>query len=177
MPTRLVSAVALLLLTVFFFNVCAFGVLLSAELHLHQQEQKDKIKNKKQKEIVELRISRELVEEKNSEFQWVKNWEFRWHGEMYDIEDSKVDGDEYVFEVKHDSEEDMLRKKIERHAQDETNKRNSQSKKNLKCGSEFFECTELVIDNNRQTVLLSSSSVLSLASAHRVIHELPPWLS
>ncbi len=176
MPTRLVTAVAFLLLTVFFFNVCAFGVLLSAELYLHQQEQKDKIKNKKHKEIVELRISRELVEEKNAEFQWVKNWEFRWHGEMYDIEDSHLEGDEYVFEVKHDSQEDMLRKKIERHAQDETNKRNSQSKKNLKCGSEFFEHRELVIDNNLQTVLLSSSPPTSLAAAHRVIHDPPPWL-
>lgn len=142
MPARFLSALSLVLLTVFVFNVCVFGVVLSAQLALHQQEQQEKINNKKKKAIVELRIPRGLTEQHNSDFQWVKDWEFRWLGEMYDIEDSFLDGDTWVFHVKHDTKEDMIRKQIERHAQDENKKRESQAKKNLKCGSEFFEQLE-----------------------------------
>lgn len=176
MPNRLISTISFFMLTVFFFNVCVFGVLLSAELTVHQQEQKDKIKNKRPKEIIELRISRELVEKTNAEFQWVKNWEFRWHGEMYDIEKSVVTDDEYVFSVKHDSEEDMLRKKIERNAQDQQNSRNEQSRKNLKCGSEFFEIVDFKILLSEQVIDRSWCSFTVATAGFGPCPDPPPWM-
>lgn len=175
MPTRLICCVSFVLLIVFFFNVCAFGVVLSAQLFVHQQEQQDKIKNKKHKEIIELRINRELVEVNNSEFQWLKNWEFRWHGEMYDIENTFIEGDEYVFSVKHDSEEDILRKNLERHAQDETTQRNKQLKKNLKCGSEFFQRVEFSILNSPPIPFRTTQTLLIPVQGHREIQDPPPW--
>lgn len=175
MPTRLICSVSFVLLTVFFFNVCVFGVVLSAQLYVHQQEQQEKIKNKKQKEIIELRISRQLVDEPNTEFQWVKNWEFRWQGEMYDIESTVIEGDVYVFSVKHDSEEDILRKKMERHAQDETTQRNKQLKKNLKCGSEFFQRVEFSILNSPPFPFPVTQTLQVPAQGHREIQDPPPW--
>jgi hypothetical protein len=173
MPTRLISAISLVLLTVFIFNVCIFGVMLSAQLALHQQEQLEKIRNKKKKAIIELRIQRHLVEERNSNFQWVKDWEFRWLGEMYDIEDSYLDGNTWVFHVKHDTKEDMLRKQIERHAQDENKKREAQAKKNLKCG-EYFEDFTLRLVNDAQCSIRLPEWQASLALPHRSPPYSPP---
>jgi hypothetical protein len=175
MPFKARSFVLLTLLAVFFFNTSAFGAVLSVQLYFHQQLQLEKIKNKKHKDINELRISRNLVESQNEKFQWEKNWEFRWMGEMYDIEDSYTDGDVWVFHVKHDTREDMLRKKMERNAQDETNARDTQSKKNLKCGSEYFESYEYT------TYLRSSlcDPVQEMKSvvmkAHNALPDPPPW--
>jgi hypothetical protein len=176
MPSRLRSAAILCLLAVFFFNTCVFGLALSAELYLHQRTQLEKIKNKKHKDILELRIDRSLIELRNEQFQWEKDWEFRWQGEMYDIEDSYLDGNMWVFHVKHDTKEDMLRKKMERHAQDENTKRNSQLKKNLK-GSEYFEPErELILTFHIQNAD-KSQPLLITSSAHPSLPDPPPWLS
>jgi hypothetical protein len=176
MPSRLTSAFLLILLAVFFFNTCVFGVALSTELYLHQQAQLEKIKNKKHKDIIELRISRELVETANAQFQWKKDWEFCWQNEMYDIEESHLEGDEWVFFVKHDTHEDKLRKKMERHAQDETTKRDTQSKKNLKCGSEFFERIEFCVFNTDERIQGQTEAASSYTVAHRSLPDPPPWL-
>lgn len=175
MPTRLRTAVLLALLAVFFFNTCVFGTVLSAKLYVHQQEQLEKIRNKKHKNIIELRIARELVELPNMQFQWKKDWEFCWQGEMYDIEESFLDGDVWVFAVEHDTKEDLLRRKMDRNAQDETNKRNTQLKKNLKCGSEYFETIEYTIATCAHEAALPGTVQPSLAVAYRSIPHPPPW--
>lgn len=177
MPARLTSVVLLTLLAVFFFNVCVFGLILSTELYLHHEAQLDKIKNKKHKEVIELRIDRKLTETWNAQFQWEKSWEFCWNGEMYDIEDSYLEGDVWVFMVKHDTKEDILRKKIERSAEDETNKRNTQSKKNLKCGSEYFERFEFGMIINVPLLQFNGESATGLMIAHRALPDPPPWVS
>lgn len=176
MHSRFKSAVLLTLLTVFFFNTSLFGVALSTELYLHQLAQQEKIRNKKHKDIIELRIPKVLVENSNYEFQWEKSWEFRWHGEMYDIEDSRLEGDTWVYFVKHDSKEDILRKKMERHAQDETNKRNSQSKKNLKSGSEFFERFDYTVMIPFSGIVVSCEQKSFRVAAHPTVPDPPPWL-
>lgn len=176
MPSRLKSAFLLSLLAVFFFNTCVFGVVLSTELYLHQQAQLDKIKNKKHKDIIELRIDKQFVESRNEQFQWEKDWEFRWQGEMYDIEDSYLDGNTWVFFVKHDTKEDMLRKKMDRHAQDENTKRNSQLKKNLK-GSEFFEEYILPVHVLNYVQVYSTEPVFIYRTVHPSIPDPPPWVS
>lgn len=175
MPTRLRTAVLLALLAVFFFNTCVFGTVLSARLYLHQQAQAEKIKTKKHKNLIELRIDRALVESPNAQFQWKKDWEFCWEGEMYDIEESHLEGNVWVFAVEHDTKEDILRKKMERHSQDETNKRNTQSKKNLKCGSEYFERVEYNIVSTAYEPIPSGTVQSSPAVAHRSVPHPPPW--
>lgn len=177
MPSRLTSTILLTLVAVFFFNTSVFGVVLSTELYLHQQAQLEKIRNKKHKDILELRIAQELVESCNEQFQWEKDWEFRWQGEMYDIEDSYVDGNTWVFFVKHDTKEDMLRKKMDRHAQDENTKRNKELKKNLKAGSEFFERHEFQICSYKRSLEEHAKPVAFFISIHRSISDPPPWLS
>jgi hypothetical protein len=175
MPVRLRSVVLLTLLAVFFFNVCVFGLAFSAQLYFHQQAQLDKIKNKKHKDVMELRIPRMLVEQRNTQFQWKKSWEFCWLGEMYDIEDSHLENGEWVFSVKHDTQEDILRKKMERTAEDHTNKRNSQSKKNLKCGSEYFEHFGFVIISIQHVPQFSMGTAPALLLAHSALPDPPPW--
>ncbi len=176
MPLRLKSAVLLAFCAVFFFNTSVFGVVLSAELYVHQLAQLEKIKKKKHKDIIELRIDKQLVESRNEQFQWEKDWEFRWLGEMYDIEDSFLDGETWVFFVKHDTKEDMLRKNMDRHAQDENTKRNAQLKKNLK-GTEYFEQVAFVVQLYTEAILQSPEPESNLGSIHSVIPDPPPWLS
>lgn len=159
---------------VFVFNTCVFGVLLTARLHFHQYAQSTKPRSKKP--VIELVIPAAIVETQNAEFEWVKDWEFRYHGEMYDIEHSRKSGTDWVFACKHDSKEDHIRKQIEREKNQQEQQRDSRSKKNFKVGSDYFACSfELLIPHHydARNIPVCASA---LRSPHRSLPDPPPWI-
>lgn len=174
MRARLISFTSGFLLVMFVFNTCVFGLFLSARLHFHHYAQQSQPKSKKP--VIELRIPAVLVESHNNEFVWVKDWEFRFHGEMYDIEHSYKADDVWVFACKHDTKEDKIRKQIERENKQQNEQRDSRSKKNFKVGSDYFTCTfELLIPQTYQARNIPvCASALNIA--HRSIPDPPPWV-
>jgi hypothetical protein len=174
MRSRWTSITSGFLLALFLFNVCIFGIVLSARLHFHQLSEESK-RHKSPKEVVELRIPAALVDSPNEEFQWMKNWEFRYRGEMYDIVESHREGNMWVFACKHDTKEDMLRKHMERQAQDNNAERNSQSKKNLKIVGEFITYASPLPLCRISFACSIPESAERMTSAHRSIPDPPPW--
>lgn len=177
MHARLRSAVLLSLLAVFCFNVCVFGLVLAAQLHFHQQAQHSRIKTEKHKEIVELRIDRTLVETPNAQFQWKEEHEFCWNGEMYDVEESFLEKDVWVFIAEHDSKEDNIRKQL--HSEDEAHKakkRNTPSKKNSKSGPEYFEQPALAVNIHPPALHQNKEGEAALMIAHNALPDPPPWV-
>lgn len=177
MSARLRSAVLLSLLAVFFFNVCVFGLVLTAQLHLHQQSQHSRSKTKKHKEIVELRIDRKLVETTNAQFQWKEEHEFCWNGEMYDVEESFLEEDVWVFIAEHDSKEDHIRKQLDtENGEHKAKKRNTPSKKNSKSGPEYFEQPVIAVHIHHPALHQNKEGEAELMFAHNALPDPPPWV-
>ncbi len=174
MPARLISFTSGFLLVMFVFNTCIFGLFLSARLYFHQYAQHNQPKSKKP--IVELRIPTKLVESCNDEFVWVKDWEFRYHGEMYDIEHSSKAGSEWIFACKHDTKEDKIRKQIERENKHQNEQRDSRSKKNIKVVTEYFAQNSTLVAPETSEVEVILAYVSAFRISQRSIPDPPPWI-
>ena len=173
MRARLISFTSGFLLVMFVFNTCVFGLFLSARLHFHQYAQHSQQKSKKP--IIELRIPAQLVESRNDEFVWVKDWEFRYHGEMYDIERSTKAGSEWIFACKHDTKEDKIRKQIERENKHQNEQRDCRSKKNIKVVTEYFAQNSFLFVPETSEVEVIVAYVSAIRISHRSIPDPPPW--
>jgi hypothetical protein len=165
----------LTLALVFFFNTCAFGVLFAAEIHWHQLEQFKELSLKKEN-TQQMVLPAELVENGGAQFQWKKNWEFCYNGEMYDVVTSVKNGDSYTMLVKHDTKEEKLIRKAERQAEHERKARESQAKKNLKVNI-------LIADVHQYTLpslIFSERNIPQrqpvICASHRTLPDPPPWI-
>jgi len=151
-----------------------FGLFLTARLALHQSEQH--ARHDAKEKILTLHVDALLVEQVNDEFVWVKDWEFRYHGEMYDLEGSSKEGNTWVFHCKHDAKEDILRKQAERANKHGDHQRDDRSKKNLKVAKEYFE-------NNTSLLVPSSLNLRNIpaylppiGTIYRPVADPPPWV-
>lgn len=164
------------MLALFVFNSCLFGVILAAELYLHQLKTSSNL-HSSEEEVSELRISKSIVEHGNQDFVWIKNWEFQFHGEMYDIVKSHIENEEYVFNVKHDKKEDIIRRHAEREAKHNNDTRDSRSKKNVKVAGEYFYKLEYSIWSIGLPIASKIFYNGDITVAHRSLPDPPPWLS
>lgn len=174
MRTRIVPITSGFLLVLFVFNTCVFGLFLSARLVLHHTEQRKS--HHSEEEILTLRIDANLVEQSNDEFVWVKDWEFRYHGEMYDLEGSSKEGNVWIFHCKHDAKEDILRKQIDRANKYGDHQRDDRSKKNVKVNKEYFAHSSNFV-NTPSTELRNIPAYLPpICTIYRAVSDPPPWV-
>lgn len=125
---------------------------------------------------MELRIDETLVEHHNSEFAWKKDWEFQYHGEMYDVVDSHKEGTTWVFACKHDTKEEILKNRATREAKRNQQDRETQAKKNFKVGSDYVtvSCDKLNFTASSTIPVRNTSQEFSVA--HRSVPHPPPWV-
>lgn len=175
MYPRWMTSVAFGLLLVFVFNTCLFGVALSVILHLHKTEAHTSL-HQPSKEVMELRISADVIEHPSAVFHWEKEWEFEYRGEMYDVVDSRKEGDVYVYACKHDSREEILKKRADREAKRNTDNRDTQSKKHLKLGGEYLPVTHAPAFPVVHELIHGWKTILVSSVSQREVPDPPPWV-
>ncbi len=160
---------------VFLFNTCVFGVLFTAELYWHQSEQLRELGSHSES-VQELILPASVVDGESDEFQWKKNWEFSYKGEMYDVVSSEKSGDNYIMLVKHDTKEEKLLRKAKRQAEHDRKEREEQAKKNLKVNliiSSVNESTLPVIVFSERNIPQRQPVI---CESHRTLPDPPPWI-
>jgi hypothetical protein len=65
--------------------------------------------------LITFTFSKNILEEEIKDFKWIKDWEFRYKGEMYDIIKTEYIGDSIVYHVFHDLKESALFSNLQKH--------------------------------------------------------------
>ncbi|HRI46724.1 MAG TPA: hypothetical protein PK559_06455 [Ignavibacteriaceae bacterium] len=83
--------------------------------------------------LIEFVFHKSIVDKEIKNFKWVKNYEFRYEGEMYDIIRTKVIGDSIYYSCFHDLKESALFSNLHKHLLDfiSTNKANKKEILNI----------------------------------------------
>ncbi len=112
-----------------FYNSLLIGLLLlilfHSEFHLimfeglevkYKREIRKMIKSGIPEEnLITFTFSKNILEEEIKDFKWIKDWEFRYKGEMYDIIKTEYKGDSIVYHVFHDLKESALFSNLQKH--------------------------------------------------------------
>lgn len=83
--------------------------------------------------LIEFVFHKSIVNNEIKNFKWIKNYEFRYEGEMYDIIKTKVIGDSIYYSCYHDLKESALFSNLHKHLLDfiSTNKANKKEILNI----------------------------------------------
>jgi hypothetical protein len=147
--------------------ICGFHLIY--EFKLENVKEKNHIEGnyaERQHELIGLEIPL-------SEIIWVKDHEFRWKGEMYDIAEKRIDGEFLICTVYHDKEEKVLN---EDYAQLPQHEKDNPANHILKYPivQPFLSASSLCLFHSERSIELSFTDTEFISSNYSKMHHQPP---